>query len=769
MRRLLVVLAVAGAGAVAAVAAAALPSLRALDALVQEKFNGRRWDFPSRIYSDVLLIYPGLDLAAAGVPERLERLSYRPVTGAAPLRKGDMRRAPGSLEIFLHDFAYPGEPLVDRHVRLDLDGEVVAAMHDLAGGEPLYAVTLEPEVVSGLYETNWEKRREVTLADLPPLLTRAVIVTEDRRFYDHGAIDVVGIARAALANVRQGAVVQGGSTLTQQLVKNFFLTHERTLDRKLREAAMALLVERRYTKDEILEAYLNEIFLGQSGVQGVYGVWEASQFYFARPPQELTVDEIALLAGLIRAPNAYSPHRHPARARARRDVVLQLLRDDGAISAEQHAAARAAPIRDRPPRAAGNAAPYFVDFLRGELEATYPTELLTSRGLGIFTSLDPYAQQSAARAVRDGLAALERRHPRLAARPDGQRLQAALVALRPQTGGVVAMVGGRAYGKSQFNRAVQAHRQPGSVFKPFVFLAAFDAAQHGGAPFTAASALLDQPFDWHYDGGVWRPDNYGDRYHGEVSARTALEQSLNSATARLAERTGLPAVREAARRAGIASPLPALPAVVLGAAEVTPFEVAQAYATIANQGLRAEARAASKVVDRRGQMVERRPVAVERAASPEAAFLTTFLMQGVLDRGTARGARAQGFIRPAAGKTGTTNEARDAWFAGFTPDLVAVVWVGFDDGTPLGLTGGDAALPIWTAFMRAATAAQPAADFRPPGGVALVRIDPYTGDIATARCPETRLEAFARGTEPSTSCAAHSSASRAASPGAAAP
>ena len=766
MRRLILLLGLGAAVAVAALGALALPSLRGLDALVVDKFNGRRWDFPSRIYSDAALIYPGLDLTAAGVPPRLTRLGYHAVSGAAPLSKGDWRRDAAGIDLFLHDFAYPGEPIADRQVHLDLHGDVVTAMRDVASGEELYALMLEPEVVGGLYDTTWEERREVKLADLPPLLTRAVILTEDRRFYDHGAVDAVGILRAALANVRSGEVVQGGSTLTQQLVKNFFLTNERTMDRKLRELAMAVLVDRRYTKNEILEAYLNEIYLGQNGPQGIFGVWEAAAFYFARGPQQLTIGEIALLAGMIRAPNVYSPYRNPARARERRDVILGLLRDEGAVTGAEYESARAEPIRSEPPGGAGNAAPYFVDFLRAELQATYPAELLNSRGLGIFTSLDLQTQQQAVGAVRDGLAVLEQRYPRLAARPDGQRLQAALVALRPQTGGVVAMVGGRDYATSQFNRATQAHRQPGSVFKPFVFLAAFDAAQRGGEPLTPTTVLRDEPFDWHYDGQVWRPDNYGGRYLGNVTARSALEQSLNSATARLAERTGLPAILETARRAGIASPLPSVPSVVLGAAEVTPFEVAQAYATIANQGLRAEARAVSKMVDRQGQVVDRRPLAVERAASAEAAFLTTSLLKGVLERGTGRAARAQGFTRPAAGKTGTTNEARDAWFAGFTPDLVAVVWVGFDDGTPLGLTGGEAALPIWTAFMRQATAAVPPADFHAPGGVALVRIDPYTGDIATAGCPETRIEAFARGTEPTSPCSAHASASLPAAAGA---
>ncbi|MBX3025662.1 PBP1A family penicillin-binding protein [bacterium] len=754
-RRALGIVAAAGAVLLLVAAVIALPILHALDRQVVETLNGRRWDFPSRIYSDAFLLYPGLDLTAAGFLDRLQRLGYRRAEGPAPLRKGDYRQTSDGFDLVLHDLAYPGEPPSEHAVHLTVDGGVLTAMRDPRSGEELFSLQLEPEVVSGLFDTTFEARREVHLDALPPLLPRAVLLVEDRRFYEHHGIDPMGILRAAATNVRSGGVVQGGSTLTQQLIKNFFLSEERTLRRKLTEATMALLVERRYEKNEILDAYLNEIYLGQNGVQGVFGVWEAAQFYFARRPDELTVGEIALLAGMIRAPNLYSPFRWPDRARARRDVVLGLLRDDGAIDEAQYRAALAEPLPRAPRLATGNAAPYFVDYLRGELESAYPGELLTTRGLGISTSLDVELQQQAVEAVRDGLAELERRHPALTADPS-RRVQAALIALRPQTGGVIAMVGGRDYAASQFNRATQAHRQPGSVFKPIVFLAAYERAERDGEPLTARTELLDAPFDWRYDGQVWRPANYGNRYLGLVPARTALEQSLNAATARLAERTGLPAIIDAARRAGIDSPLPEVPSVVLGAAEVTPFEVAQVYAVLANQGLRATARAITKVVDRQGQVVERHPLAVTRAASPEAAFLVTYLMQGVLDRGTGRAARSRGFTRPAAGKTGTTNDGRDAWFAGFTPDLVAVVWVGFDDGEPLGMTGAEAALPIWTAFMQSATAGSPPSDFVPPAGVALVRIDPYTGGIATARCPDTVLEAFPRGREPTAPCPAHS-------------
>jgi penicillin-binding protein 1B len=744
---LVLIAAVVGAGV-------AFHELRELDRVVVEKFNGRRWNFPSRIYSDAFLIYPGLNARAAGLTERLQRLNYR-ANDSEPLRKGDFRRTPTGLDIFLRDFSYPGQRVEDRLVHLAIDRDVIVSMRDVGSGADLYSLQLEPELVSGLYATTWEERREVHLKDLPPQLMRAVILTEDRRFYSHRGVDPIGVARAMLTDLRHGGVVQGGSTLTQQLMKNFFLSEERTMHRKLKEVTMAMLAERRYGKDEILENYLNEIYLGQNGVQGIFGVWEASQFYFARQPQELSLGDVALLAGLIRAPNALSPFRRPERARARRDTVLRLLLDSGDISRSEYDAAVNEPLQLAAAHAGGNAAPYFVDYLREDLSHNYPREVLTSEGLGIFTTLDVQLQQLATATVADGLADLEQRYPALTRRSDGRRVQAALIAVRPQTGAIVAMVGGRDYETSQFNRAVHAQRQPGSIFKPVVFLAAFDAARDADDPITPASPVLDEPFEWHYDSGTWQPSNYRDTYFGQVTARRALELSLNAATARIANRVGLPAIIDVAQRIGIESPLPALPSVVLGSAEVTPIEVAQAYAVIANQGLKAVLRGANKVVDRQGQMVERRPLAVERAVSPEAAYLVTHLMEGVLERGTARGVREHGFTRPSAGKTGTTNDERDAWFAGFTPALLAVVWVGFDNGEPLGLTGAEAAVPIWTEFMQRATAAAPPSGFQPPSGIALVRIDPYTGGIATPACPETIVEAFRRGQEPTNACPTH--------------
>lgn len=727
-----------------------------LEGIVVEKFNGRRWKLPSRVYSDTFLIYPGLDLVAAGLFDRLQRLNYREVTEET-LRKGDYRRTATGLDLFVHDFSFPEKTLPGPLTRLTLTGNVLTRIEDLESGKELFSLQLEPEMITGFYDEVWEERQVVTLDAVPSLLLRAVITTEDQRFYQHHGIDPIGIMRALLADLRHGQVVQGGSTLTQQLMKNFFLSEERTLQRKLQEALMAVVAERRFSKNEILENYLNEIYLGQNGLQGIFGVWEASRFYFARAPEELSTAEIAMLAGLIKAPNRYSPYRGPELAKGRRNLILDLMLEAGDITPEQHLAAVAEPLRTGEIQGQRNAAPYFVDFLRQELEQDYPPEVLTSEGLRIFTSLDLQLQRLAERAVREGLGDLERRFPRLAKKTGDDRLEACLVAIRPQTGEVKAMVGGRDYGTTQFNRVVQARRQPGSVFKPFVYVTAFEQTRKAADPIAPTTPLEDTPFEWPYDSRVWKPQNYRDRYLGNVTVRQALENSLNAATARLAHQVGIEPIRSLAQRMGITSPLPLYPSMALGALEVSPFEIARAYAVLANQGLGAAPRATRKVLNAKGDAIEHRAVELGRVISPEAAYLTTKLMQGVLDRGTGRAAREQGFSRVAAGKTGTTNDGHDAWFAGFTPDLLAVVWVGFDRREPLGLTGAQAALPIWTSFMKAATAGTPESSFPVPPGIALRRIDPYTGELATPNCPESMEEAFWKGHEPTTTCSVHGS------------
>jgi len=716
--------------------------------VVDEKFAGRRWDFPSRIYSDEFLLHPGLHLAEAQVPRRLERLRYRAVE-ATPRAGGEYRRTDGALEIALR----PGARGRDRTqlARLVLDGERIAAVQDLESGDDLGAVSLEPEELTGIYEGEWQNRRAVHVTDVTPILIRAILVTEDNRFFEHEGVDPMGVARAVVANLRAGAVRQGGSTLTQQLMKNFFLTSDRTMSRKLEEMAMALIAEQRYSKMQILENYLNEIYLGQKGARGIFGVAEASDFYFGKDPRDLDVAEAALLAGLIRAPNAYSPSREPKRAQTRRDTVLRGLRDAGEIDEATYQAAIARPLQVAAPRREVGDAAFFVDYVKRELAQRFSDEVLTTEGLQIYTTLDPLMQEEAAKAVSEGLLRLEEQHSRLRVAEGKDRLEGALVAIAPHTGAIRALVGGRKYAESQFDRATQGRRQVGSAFKPIVFLAgvvATDPERH----ITPATLVEDSPFTWEYDGNRrWTPRNYGGRYLGEITVRSALEQSSNAATARIAQAVGLDSIVDLAGEMGIRSEIPRLPSVILGAAELSLLETVGAYGVFASGGTHAEPFAIRRVDARDGQEILGEVPAMKRVVPPAAAFVVTHMLEGVFAEGTARSARTLGFSRPAAGKTGTTNAYRDAWFIGFTPDLLAGTWVGFDGEESLNLSGGRAALPIWTTFMQGAMADSPPRPFQAPPGVTLVAVDRRSGTPPEAPTPGDPFlieEAFLTGEEP---------------------
>ena len=687
--------------------------LRQLEDTVTEKFEGRKWFFPSKIYSDSYLLYVGIDLRVEDLADKLRRLGYFETQGP-PKRKGEYRVARGAVEIFLHDFAFPTEQREGVPVRLTIQGSTVARIENLATGKDMFDLELEPELVTGLYERIWQERKVVKLDDVPPLFVKAVLAVEDERFYSHSGIDPIGILRALWVNARSMSYQQGGSTLTQQLMKNFFLSDERTFSRKIPEAVMALIAERKYPKETILENYLNEIYLGQRGSQGIFGVSEAAQFYFAKPLSDLSVGESALLAGLIRAPNRLSPYRSTEAATKRRNVVLAKLFDQRVITRKQYDAA----VREKLPARAlvkvTNDAPFYVDYLRRELDENYSHTVLTKEGLRIFSSLDLQLQRKAERALVEGLKKLEAAHPALRRKTDDDSLEGAIIVIRPQTGEIKAMVGGRNYQKSQFNRVFQAKRQPGSIFKPFVFLAALMYGGQSGTRYTPDTVVNDSQFTWSYDGKTWQPNNYNNDYFGAVTFRRALESSLNSATARVAQDVGIRRVREIAHRMGIQSSLPPVPSLTLGSAEVTPLEVAVAFSTLANGGVRTRPLAVKLVMDQSAQPLEKRDVRVQQVINPQIAHVMNYLLKGVFDRGTATAARRMGFTRPAAGKTGTTNDYKDAWFVGYTPDLLAVVWVGFDGQSKLNLSGAEAALPIWTEFMKSATANMPVTDFVVP-------------------------------------------------------
>ena len=725
--------------------------IAALDRIVTERFEGKQFVVPSRVFSAPTILYPGLDVDLVDLRGMLRRLGYREAAGARALPVGQYVWGTHRIRVHLRAFEHPSRPEPARDVVLRLRGNAIEEIREMPRGSELGAVLLEPEPLGAYYGPHHEQRELVTLATVPPHLVDAVLAVEDQRFETHPGIDLKRIGGAVLANLRAGSIREGGSTLTQQLVKNFFLTPERTLARKAQEAAMALLVEARYDKRQILEAYLNEIYLGQRGATAVHGVGEAARLYFGKSGRDLTVAESALLAAIIQSPNGISPHRDPERAMSRRNLVLQLMRAQGRIEESTYLAARSEPLRVAAITPDSGDVRYFLDRLRRQLSDSYDQQVLTSEGLRIYSTLDRRTQRIAAIALRDGIADLEKRRPELVSDDRSRAVQGCLVALRPQTGEILALVGGRDYGVSQFDRCTQARRPTGSIFKPFVYIAALEP-RAGGPDITLAHHLDDSPLSVATPSGPWEPENYDHEFHGSVTVRQALERSLNVATARLAQQVGIPRVAEVARRLGITSRLPEVPSLALGTAEVSPLEIARAYATLASGGVRPEIQTIEDLVDVSGRTLERRQLRIERVLDPGTAFLVTSLLAGVAERGTAARVRSTGLRGPIAAKTGTTDGERDLWFVGFTPELVAVVWLGFDEPRSLGVPSSVGALPIWRRFVRELSGGQIRGVFRPPPEIERVEIDPVTGALALRGCPERRSEYFLKGTLPESVC-----------------
>lgn len=700
------------------------------------------------IYGAPFVLTPGLHLADSGLLDRLHRLEYRSVA-ASPKAPGEYALTDEAIEIFLH--AQEESRLPARAIRLRLVEGMVAEVLSLPDEQPDPMAVLEPAVISGVRAGSKQVREWIPLSRIPPLLVQILLAVEDRRFFSHYGVDPVAVGRALWINLTRGAVVQGGSTLTQQLAKNLYYSPQRTMQRKLQEFMAAIVLEFKYRKEDILESYLNEIYLGQAGSVSIYGVGEAAHRYFGKSLDELSVDEMALVVGLIKGPNTYSPVKNLEHATERRNVVLRRLRDQGIVTETVWATAVNRPINVVLAQDALSDAPYFVDYLLREVEEG--TGAGIPEGARIFSTLDPWVQQHSAQALQQGLAKLEATYPPLKnAEPP---LQGAIVVLEAKTGHILAMVGGRNYRVSQFNRAVQARRSAGSLFKPFVYLAAFEAARdQGTAGLTPATLLEDEPITLDSGTGPWSPQNYDRQYRGPVTARVALEQSLNVPAVRAAHRTGITPFISMLRAFGITTTLPTNLSVALGSSAVSLIEITSAYGGLANGGIVVRPSAVVNMVRETGETVWSQTPDRHQAASPQGAYLMTSLLKGVVDRGTGAKARAFGVQGPLAGKTGTTDGYRDAWFVGYTADLVIGVWVGFDDERPIKLTGAQAALPVWSALaMRLLRQDRP--DFEMPEGVVEREIDPHTGQLATSQCPEKVSEVFIAGTEPTVYCEVH--------------
>lgn len=719
---------------------------------ITTKFEGRRWNLPSRIYSEAVPLFNGQILTLTELKDRLEHLAYRPVS-ERPHEAGQYLQQQNHFEIYLHDFDYPHHKFKGHRVAFDLVTGRIGNLRRHGDESGAAALFLEPEIIASIYDQHMEDRSFVPLKQIPKELLQAVVLIEDERFYSHFGVDPIGLARAMLVNIMHGAWLQGGSTLTQQLVKNYFLHQRKTLLRKFNEIFMALIMEARYSKEEILEAYFNEVYFGQRGAASIAGVAEAARFYFSKNIEQLEPHESALLAALVKSPGLYSPFKHPQEAKQRRDWILARLFQNNVISKKELEKNLARPLPQFLQAVSNTNAPYFIEFVKKQLEENYPREILVSEGLRIFTTLDMFKQRAAERALKTWLSQLERDRADLKKMLEaGHFLEGALVALQPGTGFVQAYVGGRDFAKNQFDHVSLARRQPGSTFKPFVYAAALNLKNGDEKRFTPATFIPDHPISFATPQGRWSPKNYDRKFHGNVSLRTALENSYNVATTWLASEIGLENVVRLAKDAGIRAELKPYPSLALGSFEVMPLEMVQAYSVFANQGVRSEAVAIRRVVTRDGEVLEKKSFATERVLSKDIAYLMSRLMQGVLDEGTARLARARGFSALAAGKTGTTSEARDAWFVGYTPDHLALVWVGYDNNDATNLTGASGALPIWTDYMKMVSEGRDHADFLGGENVERVVIDKDSGLLYDKRCPELYEEFFIKGTEPTRHC-----------------
>ena len=704
---------------------------------------------PSRLYARAFRLFPGEQLTPEALAARLTELHYvQAVDGE--LEPGRFRAGAQQVVVFRRHFPAVTADRGGDLLVVEFDGGRVIGLK--RAEQPVREAWLDPPLLATYYGEDLLERRPVPLEEIAPGTVRAVLAAEDASFFEHPGISFTGILRAVWVNLRGSGVMQGGSTLTQQLVKNIYLTSERTVSRKLREALLAVMLEWRYSKEQILEAYLNQIFWGRSGSANLIGVGAASAAYCGKEPRELSLAESALLAAMIRAPGSYHPVDDAAAARARRDFILDRL---VALKWTDRAAAEAAKREPLPTPVAAlsrRRAPYFADAVVAEAKRRFGVAELADGGFVLLSTLDAGDQEQAELAVRDGLEELFDKSERV--RKKEAPLQAALVSLEPGTGAVRAWVGGRDFRASQFDRAGSARRQAGSAFKPLVYATAFE---HGVA--TPATLLEDAPLTLAAGGKSWSPMNDDDKFHGWVTARTAVEQSYNLPTIRLALATGLPRIVESAKALGLTANLKPVPSIAIGSFEVAPVELAVAYAAFANAGVRPPVRMLDGVQTADGVGLATSgggdAMASRSVFSPQTAFLVTTLLQGVVDYGTARSMRTLGLADPVAGKTGTSNNRRDNWFVGYAPERVTAVWVGFDDDSPTPFSGSKAALPVWTKFMLAVRPAAGYSRFAPPEGIRVVLIDPVTGELATERCPEVLSEAFPAGRVPQIVCHLH--------------
>ncbi len=720
-----------------------------VDREVGEALAGRSSSTVSAILSDTFTLRRGEPVRSSILRSELLQRRYREV-GDRPTAPGDFMMRGHLFQIYGREFlGADGKLRAERLVEVDCqNGSIKGENNQLL---PFFAI--EPQVVAPLSGSTTRAAEHRPLSAFPPFVAEAVLAIEDQRFYSHWGIDPWGILRALVENIRALRIVQGGSTITQQYAKNLLFTPERTLGRKVMEGLAAFSLERRLTKDQILEGYLNEVYLGQEGAVAIHGFAAATEGYFGKRVEDLSLAEAALLAGMIQAPSAYAPRRNPERAKRRRELVLRAMQDVAAISPQQYAEAIEVPIKVLQPTFQNRAAPHLTAAISKELSTKLNLGTAILSGITVYTGLAPEYQRCAEAAADAGLAEIEKRHPKLLRKRTP--IEIGILSIEPYSGKIRAWVGGRDFSRNQFDHVNQAERQVGSTIKPFLYLTALDGTLNSYKVATPATILPDEPIEIRLPSGKrWTPENYDEKFRGDVTLRVALEQSLNMPAVYTAQKFGIEALARTVTNFNLSPNVPAVPALALGAIDSTLLRLTAAFGALANGGLYVEPRLYLSVLDSSGSQIASGPITERPVASAAATFVLTNLMRGVIDRGTGKAIRALGFAGDAAGKTGTSNESRDSWFVGFTPDLVTGIWIGFDDNSETGLTGGGAAAPIWARYMNCLAPFREELRFLPPGEVTEVMIDQSTGLRATADCPsaDPQAEYFVRGTEPPTRC-----------------
>jgi penicillin-binding protein 1B len=727
------------------------------DRIIEKRFRSPVFANSAKIYALPKTVRDGEQIQAKDIAGELRRAGYSDKEGQSTL--GTFHVSKDGIEITPGPESYHSpEP-----ARISIqDGQVDKIS---SNGNDLSAYELEPQLVTALFDAEQRSKRElVKYDDIPPQMVQAVLAIEDRRFFEHSGVNFLRMAEAAWIDVVRGRHEQGGSTLTMQLSRGFFLTPEKTIKRKLTEMLIAEELEQKFTKKQIFEFYANWVDLGQRGSFAISGFAEASKAYFNKDLKDITLPEAALLAGIIQRPSYLSPYRHPERALERRNLVLESMVETHAITREQADKAKAAPLKLAPPNVEASDAPYFVDMVRDQLISKFNETELNDQSYRIYTTLDPDLQKVAAQSVEMGIKLVDDQVKKLRTKKvkvgkkfettvaPGPQAQVAMVVLDPHTGAVLALVGGRDYGWSQLNHAV-AKRPTGSIFKPFVYAAAMNTALDGSQTvLTPASVVTDAPSSFAYGDQIYEPRNYKEEYKGDVSLRYALAMSLNNATVKVAEQVGYDKVADLAKLAGIAS-VKATPAMALGSYDASPLDMTGAYTSFANNGIRLSPILLRSVRNGKGDVIANYTTDQRQVLDPRVAYVMTNMMEGVINNGLGYTAvRLRGFTLPAAGKTGSSH---DGWFAGYTSNLLCIVWVGYDDYSDLRLSGAMTAAPIWTEFMKRASALPQYADMKPfqqPTGVVDVQLDKVTNRLATPTCPDDYVSAFVAGTEPRDTC-----------------